>query len=637
MDEQKIYEELFKAGLKLVVDNLPKVFSKINKSRLEEKIKRKEKDDKGQSKSATLQLNEKEKINGRVSLNIENTIYNIQQHISGIERWANIINFSDLDKKKTLGSVYIQLDTFLLPAKRHISILERNSTIALEKAVLDGQDHCIILGQPGAGKTTSLKKICDIIIKEKKKSKYTFPILLRLRELVDINSSTPILEYISKVFPFEFEFNDHKESRFSTGEEDARKDSIISFLNEVNTIIILDGFDELKDSNAKSTVLSELRILADKLTSSKLVLSCRTGEFNYELDHARTYEIAPLTQTQIESFVNKWLNDKTKAQDFLLKVKNSPFADTSIKPLSLAHLCAIYDRIGNIPEQPKTIYKKVVNLLIEEWDEQRSIIRKSEFSSFQSDQKFEFLTHLSFFLTVTFQSTIFTFEQIKIAYQNICEDHDLPKTSSTNVVNELEAHTGLFIESGYEKFEFVHKSIQEYLSADYLVKLPSLNTVRKYFENLSSELAIAVSISSNPSLYYIELVLNYFLRLELSSSFYSSFTSRIISENPTFKKNKLVSVASLALISRWINPDNKNFNSIKVLDFDMNIYSSFYGLAESLNLKEQKDSIFEYYQYERDIHENKFVELIRIKEPENHKRLPNKIYLPIDFFIQFSS
>lgn len=635
MDEQTFYVELFKAGLKVVSDNLPKAFSKINNTRLQEKIKRKDKDDKEIIKSASIQLNDKEKINGVVRLNIEDTVQNIQKHILEIERWAHIINFSDLDKKKTLGSVYIQLDTYLLPAKRHFSILERNKTIALEKAVLEGKEHCVILGQPGAGKTTSLKKICDIIIKEKKRAKYAFPILLRLRELGDISTSTPILEYISKVFPFEFEFNEHKESRFSIGEEEARKDSIISFLNEVNPIIILDGFDELKDANAKSIVLSELRSLANLLTRSKLVLSCRTGEFNYELDHTRTYEIAPLSLLQIESFVKKWLNDEAKAQDFLIKVKNSPFADTSIKPLSLAHLCAIYDRIGTIPEQPKTIYKKVVNLLIEEWDEQRSIIRKSEFGSFQSDQKFEFLTHLSYFLTVTYQSTIFPIEQIKNAYENICEYHGLPRNSSTNVVGELEAHTGLFIESGYERFEFVHKSIQEYLTADYLVKLPSLNTVRSHFEILSSELAIAVSISSNPSLYFVELVLNYFLSLELSDSFYSSFTARIISENPTFKKNDLVSVAVLALISRWINPGNKNFNSQKASKVDAKIYSSFFGLAESLKLKEQKDNIFEYYEYSTDVHGNKFIELLRIKEPKNHKRLPNKIYLPFDFFVEF--
>lgn len=114
MEDQTFYTELFKAGLKVVGDNLPNVFSKINRSRLDEKIKRKEKDEKNSTKSSSLELNEREKIGGTVRLNIENTVINIEKHISDIERWANKISFSDLDKKKTLGSIYIQLDTYLL-------------------------------------------------------------------------------------------------------------------------------------------------------------------------------------------------------------------------------------------------------------------------------------------------------------------------------------------------------------------------------------------------------------------------------------------------------------------------------------------------------------------------------------------
>jgi len=185
------------------------------------------------------------------------------------------------------------------------------------------------------------------------------------------------LDHISKVIPFEFKFDDTRDSKFSVGIDDVKEEAIFSFLNYINPILVLDGFDELKDSSAKTIVLNELRKISSKLTDSKIVLSCRTGEFTYDLEYSNTYEIAPLSSKQIELFVNKWLNDSTKAKDFLLKVGNSPFADTSIKPLSLAHLCAIYGRIGNVPEQPKTVYRKVVNLLIEEWDEQRRVIRGS--------------------------------------------------------------------------------------------------------------------------------------------------------------------------------------------------------------------------------------------------------------------
>lgn len=636
MTEETIYTELFKAGLKLVGDNLTKVISKINDRRLLEKKKKAEEKEKKKDFPRTIQLSKSEAINGKINLNVERASENVQRHIQEIVKWAHIINFSDLEKKKSLKSVYVQLDTYVIPAKRHISDSEKDKTIPLERAILSNNEHCVILGQPGAGKTTSLKKICDIVIREEKKSDFTFPILLRLRDLGEISSKNPIIDHVLRIIPLEFIFNETNDSNFSVGIEDAKEEVIFSFLNFAKPIFILDGFDELKDVQAKRIVLNELRNLALKLTEAKFVLSCRTGEFNYELEQSNTYEIAPLNSYQIELFVNKWLNDKIKADDFLTKVKNSPFADTSIKPLSLAHLCAIYDRIGNIPDQPKTVYRKVVNLLIEEWDEQRSIIRSSEFSSFSADQKFEFLTHLSFYLTSTFQASTFSISQFKSSYNSICEYHNLPIQKATDVVRELESHTGLFIESGYEKFEFVHKSIQEYLAAEYIVKLPSLNTIKKDFETLGSELAISVSISSDSSLYYIELILNYFLRTHLSNSFYSTFISRIISERPSFRQNELVSVATLVLVSNWINPENRKFTLAYNPVLDEQMIPIFKNLAESLNLKEQRVKINKYYKYNSGIDNNRFVELIRIKEPENHKRLPSKIYLPIEFYEEFN-
>jgi predicted NACHT family NTPase len=633
MAEENAYLELFRAGLAFVGGTFSGILTNINAKRLEEKGERK----KRKKRSSNVELNESEKLNGEVSLDIERASGLIQNHINDIERWAQVVQFSDLDKKKTLGSVYIQLDTYLIPANRHINKSERANTIPLEKAVLDGQDHSVILGHPGAGKSTSLKKVCDLLINEKTNTEHTFPILLRLRELGELNSAKPIQDHISRILPLEFEFFGGLNSNFNSGSEEAKEEALFNFLNFVKPILILDGFDELRDNRTKGIVLAELRHLARRLDKAKILISCRTGEFNYELEHSNTYEIAPLNPDQIVLFVNRWLKDKEKAKDFLFKVENSPFADTSIKPLSLAHLCAIYQRIGNIPDQPKTIYRKVVNLLIEEWDEQRSIVRESVFEGFQSDKKFEFLSHLSFYLTTTYQTSTFGKVQFETAYVEICEDHGLPIAKASDLVKELESHTGLFLESGYERYEFVHKSIQEYLASEYLVRLPTFNTVRKDFEKLGAELAIAVSISSNSSIYYVELILNYFLSLTLSDAFYNTFVSRLVSENPSFNQNKLVSAATLALVSNWINPEKKNFNKADYSDFNPDLVSTFKALSKGLKLREQKIKIDEYYKFSGGVHDGELVELIRIKKPKDHKRLPSKVFLPIEFYHEFNT
>ena len=50
-----------------------------------------------------------------------------------------------------------------------------------------------------------------------------------------------------------------------------------------------------------------------------------------------------------------------------------------------------------------------------------------------------------------------------------------------SVIAELESHTGLFIQSGFDQFEFAHKSLQEFLTAEYLVKLPSIPTRKEIY------------------------------------------------------------------------------------------------------------------------------------------------------------
>jgi len=92
------------------------------------------------------------------------------------------------------------------------------------------------------------------------------------------------------------------------------------------------------------------------------------------------------------------------------------------------------------------------------------------------------------------------------------------------------------------------------------------------------------------------------------------------------------------LISIWVNPENKNFNRIRdISSIDDEMYTAFAELSKSIRLKEQKVKIFKCYKYNIDVQDNKFVELNRIHEPENHKRLPNKIYLPIEFYSEFNS
>jgi hypothetical protein len=322
-------------------------------------------------------------------------------------------------------------------------------------------------------------------------------------------------------------------------------------VDSLAVLLVLDGFDEISSATARDSIIEGIRQLVNHLEASRIMLTSRTGEFNYHIEKMSHFEIHPLTEAQITTFASRWLG-ASSGEKLVSRLRLSPFADTAIRPLTIAHLCAIYERTGSIPEKPKTVYRKIVSLLLEKWDEQRSVKRVSSYGHFDVDRKLEFLAHLSYVLTASLNSTIFTRPNLIKAYERIHETFALPSGEATRVVQELESHTGLFIESGVDTYEFSHKSLQEYLAAEFIVRLPSIPHDSSVLLALPNELAIATSISSRPSEYLAQLALERFPLLHAQLSFIKAFIGRLLLERPDFEQNPRTTASLLSLYSEYV-------------------------------------------------------------------------------------
>lgn len=524
-------------------------------------------------------LEKNSRVSGELNISEEKIISHIIQHQSFIKRWASEVNFRDLKKSKKLLSSYVELDTYLMPRNTHIDNSERSQKRHLLQTLLSEERHAIVIGTPGAGKSTSMKKLCSLFFENTYNNQCKFPLVVRFRTIDESESATPLRDEILKVIPFELSIVEANIKELTKINDDV----FASFIDSLGILIILEGFDELPNSSLKTKIFGEIRYLVSRLINTRLVITCRTGEFPYSLDGTDVYEIAPLNEEQIKEFSRKWLNER--AEKFILEITDSPYFDTMIRPLSLAHLCAIYDRIGRIPDRPKTVYKKVVSLLLDEWDEQRSIERLSSYAKFETDRKFEFLCHLAFELTSKGIRGEFSDKQLTAAYLIICNNFGLSNSASEckSVVKEIESHTGLFIKSGFELFEFAHKSIQEYLTAEYLVKLPTLRNVSNKIESFGSELAIATSISSNPSLYFSDLVLSTFPKSHITRPFYDAFISRLLIERPDFYSDDSFVLSFFYILSHSVTESSIHEDFFKLMknvlsEEDMKVLSQYYTL-----------------------------------------------------------
>jgi hypothetical protein len=327
---------------------------------------------------------------------------------------------------------------------------------------------------------------------------------------------------------------------------------LIEYINRLHAVVLLDGFDELPTEELRDSALRDISRLAEGLKDTRLVVTSRSSDFKYKLASLDKFEIASLNRGQVELFAERWLQSKDKANDFLGKVFASPFSDTTIRPLTIAHLCAIYERIQDIPDKPKSVYRRIVQLLLEDWDSQRQVKRPSMYAGFDHDRKFEFLAHLAFHLTAELKELRFSNTSLREAYAQIHRDHGLPAAQAAQVAAELESHSGLILESGRDYFEFAHKSLQEYLAADYIVRLPTLSLIDTKLSVLANELAIAVSLSSKPGAYLAELFLRSVDLERESTPWLETFLARLSLEKPELNvgASEYSAIAAVYLLSR---------------------------------------------------------------------------------------
>lgn len=278
----------------------------------------------------------------------------IDHHLRAVKNWSQSVSFSDLKQAKRTTDIFIDLDLYVYPRRIRIQHKESIANIPLNALFEHAEAHIVLLGQPGAGKTTSMKHLCqEFFTSENFLQDLAFPILIKFRDLngVQIKLDTTILvEEIYKILGLKIEF---LESLLDEERSALREKLVISILEELRVLLILDGFDELMDTRVREKAITDIRTLAEHLEYSKMIVTSRTGDFVYSINNAAPYEICPLTEVQIATFAQKWLNDNHQAKDFLRRIYESPFADTTIRPLTLAHLCAIYERIGKIPDNPE--------------------------------------------------------------------------------------------------------------------------------------------------------------------------------------------------------------------------------------------------------------------------------------------
>ena len=181
----------------------------------------------------------------------------LSDHTSLINNWSNQISFNDLKKAKNTTDVFIDIDISLMPRKRRIDSDEQIEKIQCRELFKKIDQHCVVLVQPGAGKTTLMKFLCQSVLYDKKfyPDFFKFPILIRLRELNSFTGDSNVI--ITHLFDLCGLALEKEKSDTIINDSDlllAKKKILLPLLDSLTPLLILDGFDELSTQKLKEKV-----------------------------------------------------------------------------------------------------------------------------------------------------------------------------------------------------------------------------------------------------------------------------------------------------------------------------------------------------------------------------------------------
>ncbi|MHC5778977.1 NACHT domain-containing protein [Nostoc sp.] len=395
---------------------------------------------------------------------------NVVEEINS-QRWLDISDLQKFDNKA--------LDKF---DSEEVSTKRITGLQAIDKS-----SKLILLGKPGAGKTTFLQSIA-ILCNQGKFQTQRVPIFISLKDFaenMDYDDKNYLLSYLIQEFSI---------CKISQQE-------LESLLHEGKALILLDGLDEVSEKNSDK-INQVISYFLDIYYKNIVIITCRIAFRHQKFKGFAEVEIAEFTKLQISTFAKKWFAAFAKNNLPLRKTLASKFIDTitlpenrlvqnlASTPLLLNLTCLVFQYLGDFPTKRSEIYQQGLELLLVRWDEARGIKRDEVYRNLTLTQKIKLLSYIA---AISFETGDYFFEESKICQliadylyllPNAPTDIEDLQVNSKAVLKAIELQHGFLVEQARGIYSFSHLTFHEYFTARNFVA----NSDQKTLEQLVNHL-----------------------------------------------------------------------------------------------------------------------------------------------------
>ena len=298
----------------------------------------------------------------------------------------------------------------------------------------------VLLGDPGAGKTTTLQYLAWQMASGLLKNpagEWLFPVYLPLKTFASLDTHT-----IEAAIQSE------------TGNISLKQ------LAKQRCILLLDGLNEVPQEHvlvAKHQIQSMLS-LGDNL---RVVMTCRPGQFQNEFG-VPVFELQPLKDEQIRQFFQRHLRDPDKVRKLMAVIKRQPkLWEWARNPFMLAMLVRVFLKNGKLPENRGNLMRDFLGDIMRRERAQGA-------ARIPLETKTTLLARLAF---ETRKLALLSFTRLQACAWLKQRRDELGSTLDVPLFVEELVNNNLIAKTGGDLLTFDHELYQEYFCATALLEM----------------------------------------------------------------------------------------------------------------------------------------------------------------------
>jgi len=348
--------------------------------------------------------------------------------------------------------------------------------------LLQKHDGLIILGDPGAGKTTFLKMLA-------------LRLALGQSEAVGLKQRLPLLAplsaYANALAASDVRLDDFIAAYFrDIGSDLPVAEILAEAFKKGQALILLDGLDEVKDPAQRHTVVERVVdfYTFHRRAGNKFVLTSRI--VGYREVRPTAPDLAECTlvdfaEEEIADFVARWtqtleqqaLGDDSpvagadaarERQELLDAIERNPSVGRlAANPLLLTILALMKRQGVTLPERRVELYDQYVRTMLSSWNRTRGLGRPPS-RELDVVQTMRTLAPLALWMHETNPGAgLVKREALRRHLEEIftAQGTDDPPSAARRFLADVREHAGLLLERGPGEYGFIHLTFEEYLAA----------------------------------------------------------------------------------------------------------------------------------------------------------------------------